>query len=345
MRKRLKILVLMHEELVPPADLSGLTDRQIADFRTELDVIKGLTELGHEVLQLGVGSDLGPIRRAFAELQPDIAFNLLVDFHDVAIYDQHVVSYLELLRKRYTGCNPRGLMLARDKGLSKELLAYHRISVPRCAVFPVGKKARKPAKLPYPLVVKSLNEEASLGISQASLVTSDEKLKERVEFMHESFQVDVIAEEYVEGRELYVGVVGNQRLHTFPIWELSLDHLPENAPRIATRKVKWDVEYQKKYAIESARAENLPDGCAEHITRMCARIYRVLKLTGYARMDLRLAPTGKVYALEANPNPDLREHEDLALSAQAEGVSYPELLQRIVNLGINYRAAWDTASD
>ncbi len=345
MKKRLKILVLMHEELVPPEDMKGLSAQQIAEFQTELDVIKGLESLGHEVLKLGVGSDLGPIRRAFAEHEPDIAFNLLVAFHDVAIYDQHVVSYLELLRKRYTGCNPRGLMLARDKGLSKELLAYHRIRVPRFAVFPVGKKGRKPAKLPYPLVVKSLNEEASLGISQASLVTSDEKLKERVEFMHETFEVDVIAEEYVEGRELYVGVVGNQRLHTFPIWELKLDSLPENAPRIATRKVKWDVEYQKKYAIESARAENLPDGCAEHIARMCSRMYRVLKLTGYARMDLRLTPDGKVYALEANPNPDVRELEDLALSAQAEGVSYAELLQRIVNLGLNYRAAWDTASD
>lgn len=345
MRKRLKVLVLMHEELVPPSDLTGLTEAKIAELQSELDVIKGLEELGHEVLKLGVGSDLGPIRRAFAELEPDIAFNLLVAFHDVAIYDQHVVSYLELLRKRYTGCNPRGLMLARDKGLSKELLAYHRIRVPRFAVFPVGKKARKPAKLPYPLVVKSLNEEASLGISQASLVTSDEKLKERVEFMHQTFEVDVIAEEYVEGRELYVGVVGNQRLHTFPIWELSLDNLPENAPRIATSKVKWDIAYQKKYAITSQRADNLPDGAAEHIARMCARMYRVLKLTGYARMDLRLTPDGKVYVLEANPNPDLREHEDLALSALAEGVSYPELLQRIVNLGVNYRAAWDTASD
>jgi len=345
MRRKLKVLVLMHEDLVPPAEVKGLSDKELADFRTEYDVIQTLEELGHEVHKLGVGSDLGPVRRAFAELEPDIAFNLLVHFHGIAVYDQHVVSYLELLRKRYTGCSPRGLMLARDKALSKELLAFHRIRVPRHAVFPFGRKPRRPRKLVFPLVVKSLYEEASLGISQASLVTSDEKLLERVQFMHDTFGVDVIAEEYVEGRELYVGVVGNRRLHAFPVWELILDNLPDNAPRIATRKVKWDVEYQKKYAIESARAENLPDGCAEHIARMCSRMYRVLKLTGYARMDLRLTPDGKVYALEANPNPDVRELEDLALSAQAEGVSYPELLQRIVNLGINYRAAWDTAYD
>ena len=236
-------------------------------------------------------------------------------------------------------------MLARDKALSKELLAFHRIRVPRFTVFPMDRKVRKPAKLPYPLVVKSLNEEASLGISQASLVTSDEKLKERVEFMHETFGVDVIAEEYVEGRELYMGVVGNQRLHTFPLWELILDQLPEHAPRIATAKVKWDLDYQKKYKIDTERAKDLPDRAWKSRSRkICARIYRVLKLTGYARIDLRVAANGNVYALEANPNPDLQAKEDLAMSALADGVSYPELIQRIVNLGINYRVEWDAIS-
>jgi D-alanine-D-alanine ligase len=342
MRKKLKVLVLMHDDLVPPDDITGLSDKQLADFRTEWDVIKGLEELGHEVHRLGVGSDLGPIRRAFAELEPDMAFNLLVHFHGVAVYDQHVVSYLELLRKRYTGCNPTGLLLARDKAISKQLLAFHRIRVPRFAVFPFGRKSKKPRKLGYPLVVKSLYEEASLGISQASLVTNDEKLVERVAFMHDTFGVDVIAEEYIEGRELYVGVVGNRRLHAFPVWEMMLDQLPDKAPRIATRKVKWDLAYQKKYHIDTAAAE-LPPGTAEHINKLCTNIYRVLKMSGYARIDLRLAPDGKVYVLEANPNPDLQRAEDFAQSALAEGVEYPVLIQRIVNLGMSYQVEWDTA--
>lgn len=342
MKKRLRVLVLMHEDLVPPADISGLSEKQLADFRTEYDVITGLEELGHEVHRLGVGSDLGPIRRAFAELEPDIAFNLLVHFHGVAVYDQHVVSYLELLRKRYTGCNPSGLLLARDKAISKQLLAFHRIPVPRFGVFPLGRKAGRPRKLRYPLVVKSLYEEASLGISQASLVSSDEKLEERVAFMHETFGVDVIAEEYIEGRELYVGVVGNRRLHAFPVWEMMLDQLPENAPRIATRKVKWDLAYQKKYHIDTAAAA-LPSGTAERINKLCTSIYRVLKMSGYARIDLRLAADGKVYVLEANPNPDLQRAEDFAQSAKAEGVEYPVLIQRIVNLGLSYQVEWDTA--
>lgn len=342
MRKKLKVLVLMHEDLVPPADISGLSEKQLADFRTEYDVIQGLEELGHEVHRLGVGSDLGPIRRAFAELQPDIAFNLLVHFHGVAVYDQHVVSYLELLRKRYTGCNPTGLLLARDKAISKQLLAFHRIRVPRFAVFPLGRKARRPRKLSYPLVVKSLYEEASLGISQASLVTSDEKLEERVAFMHETFGVDVIAEEYIDGRELYVGVVGNRRLHAFPVWEMMMDQLPDKAPRIATRKVKWDLAYQRKYHIDTAAAE-LPPGMSEQILKISTNIYRVLKMSGYARIDFRLAPDGKVYVLEANPNPDLQRAEDFAQSAKAGGVEYPVLIQRIVNLGLSYQVEWDTA--
>jgi D-alanine-D-alanine ligase len=345
MRKKRRVLVLMHEELVPPDSLRGQSRKDIDEYRTELDVIEGLEELGHEVIKLGVGSDLGPIRQAFVDQQPDIAFNLLVDFDGVAIYDQHVVGYLELLKKRYTGCNPRGMMLARDKGLAKELLAYHRIRIPRFVVFPVGKSVRKPVKLPYPLVVKSLSEEASLGIAQASLVTSDEKLKERVEFMHETYDTNVIAEEYVEGRELYVGVVGNERLHTFPIWELNLDQLPEGAPRIATAKIKWDEKYQKKHKINSHRAEDLSNALADQIARTCTRVYRILRLTGYARMDLRLAPDGTFYVIEANPNPAVQADEDLALSAKAEGIEYPELLQRIVNLGLNYRAAWDTESE
>ncbi len=340
--KKLRVLVLMHEDLVPPATLEGYSEKESAEWRTEFDVINGLKELGHDVYMLGVGSDLSPIKNSFAETKPHVAFNLLVHFHGVAVYDQHVVSYMELLRKPYTGCNPRGLMLSRDKALSKKLLAFHRIRSPRFAVFPYGRAAR-PIKLQYPLVVKSLNEEASLGISQASLVTSDEKLKERVAFMHETFGVDVIAEEFIDGRELYVGVFGNQRLRTLPIWELSFADMPETAPHIATAKLKWDLEYQKKYKIETHRAEGLPENVEQQIHHLCKRIYRTLGLSGYARVDLRLAPDGKVYVLEANPNPDLQREEDFALSAKAVGIEYPEALQRILTLGMSYQVEWKKA--
>jgi D-alanine-D-alanine ligase len=337
--RKLRTLVLMHEDLVPPESLDGYSEKEIAEWATEYDVVSGLKQLGHEVHVQGVGSDLGAIRNAFAATEAHIAFNLLVHFHGVAVYDQHVVSYMELLKKPYTGCNPRGLMLARDKALSKELLASHRVRVPKFHVFPLGRKARRPRKLEFPLLVKSRSEEASLGISQTSVVTNDQKLSERIDFMHETFAVDVIAEEYIDGRELYVGVLGNQRLQTLPVWELPLDQLPENAPRIATAKVKWDLDYQQKYEIATHRAD-IPAELEQQIAKLAKRIYRVLGLSGYARIDLRLAADGRVYVLEANPNPDLKANEDFAESANAAGIAYPELLQRILNLGMGYPAEW-----
>ncbi len=338
--KKLRILVLVHDDLVPPASKEGHSDREIANWATEYDVVQGLKELGHDVRIVGVRSDLGVIRAAFEEYQPHVAFNLLVAFHDVAVYDMHVVSYLELLKKPYTGCNPRGLMLARDKGLSKQVLAAHRIRSPKFRVFPQGRRPRKPFPLQYPVVVKSVNEEASLGISHASLVTSDDKLIERVTFMHESFGVDVIAEQYVEGRELYIGVLGHERLQTLPIWELPFDQLPEGTPHIATAKLKWDVGYQKKYNIDTRRAEGLTAEQEAEIAHLAKRIYHALRLTGYGRIDLRMTPEGRIYVLEANPNPDLKRTEDFAASASAGGVEYPALLQRILTLGLSYRVEW-----
>ena len=197
------------------------------------------------------------------EWKPHIAFNLLEGFDDITIFDQNVVSHLELLKLSYTGCNPRGLLLARDKSLSKKLLAYHRIPVPEFEVFRIGRPIRRPKRLPFPLIVKSLTQEASIGISQASVVDSDEKLKERVAFIHDSIGTAAIVEQYIEGRELYVGILGNQTLQALPVWELFFTNMPEGAKRIATDRVKWSVKYQKKYGIDSGPARDLPEAKAE----------------------------------------------------------------------------------
>lgn len=338
--RKLRVLVLMHEALVPPASIEGISDEEMADWKTEYDVCAGLHNLGHEVKPLGVSSDLGVIRSAIEDWKPHITFNLLEEFHGVAVYDHHVVSYLELMRKAYTGCNPRGLMLAHDKPLSKKILSFHRISVPTFAVFAKGRKIRRPKRLEFPLLVKSAIEEASLGISQASIVSNDEKLRERVEFIHNHIGTDALVEQYIEGRELYVGVIGNHRLQVFPIWEMLFRNMPENVAHIATAKVKWDSAYQKKMGIDTAAAEDIPEATVGKIQRLCKRIYHVLGLTGYARMDLRLTAEGEVYVLEANPNPNLAYGEDFAESAERDGISYEDLLQRILNLGLRFGAEW-----
>jgi D-alanine-D-alanine ligase len=334
--KKLRILALMHEYLVPPEDVSG-HDVTTADWKMEHDVTVTLANLGHEVRKLGVGDDLGVIRKAMDDWKPHIAFNLLEDFGGINTFDQNVVSYLELLRLPYTGCNPRGLLLARDKSLAKKLLHFHRIPVADFTVFTIGRATRRPKRLAFPLIVKSLTKEASTGISQASVVENDEKLAERVRFIHESIGTDAIVERYIDGRELYVGLLGNERLEVLPVWELLFTKWPDEAWRIATDRVKWSRSYQKKRGIKTTEAK-LPEGLAERIQHLCKRVYRTLGMSGYARMDLRLDAEGAVYVLEANPNPQLAFGEDFAESAERGGVDYGELLQRIVNYGLRWRA-------
>jgi D-alanine-D-alanine ligase len=338
--KPLRVLVLMHESLVPPASLKGYSDKQIEEFRTEYDVTANLEKAGHTVRALGLGDNLGDLRAAITDWKPDIAFNLLEEFQGIVTYDQYVVAFLELMKQPYTGCNPRGMMISRDKALSKQILAYHRIPTPGFAVFRRGQRYRVPRKMKFPLFVKSVTEDASLGISQASIVPDADRLKERVQFIHEQTNSDALVEEYVEGRELYVGVIGNERLSTLPVWEMDFGTLPDVMAGIATRKVKWDKRYQAKHGIRTGAAQDLPEGCGAYLDKLSKRIFRALNLSGYARMDFRMRPDGSVFVLEANANPNISHQEDFADSAHAAGVSYPALLEQIIRLGCNYQAAW-----
>jgi len=336
--KRLRILVLMHEDLVPPDPLNG-QDVAGAEWKTEYDVVFTLRKLGHDVKPLGVKSDLGVLRSAVEDWKPHIAFNLLEEFDGVAVYDQNVVSYLELLHMPYTGCNPRGLMLARDKVLSKKLFSFHRIPFPDFMVVPQGRTVKRPAWLSFPLIVKSVTEEASHGISQASIVQDDDKLKERVEFIHTNVGTGALVERYIEGREFYVGVMGNGHVHVLPVWELIMDRLPDDARRIATERVKWSRAYQDKYGIRSGEAKNLPEGKAEKIQHLAKRVYRALGLSGYARIDMRMDAAGGVYVLEANPNPQIAHDEDFSDSAEKDGYPYTDLLQELLNIGLRWQPA------
>jgi len=334
---KLRVLSLVHRHLIPPAAVEEGTDITAAPWRTEYDVVSTLTAMGHEVHVLGVHDDLSEIRRLVTEWKPHIAFNLLEGFDDITIFDQNVVSHLELLKLPYTGCNPRGLLLARDKSLSKKLLAYHRIEVPEFEVFRIGRPIRRAKRLQFPLIVKSLTQEASIGISQASVVESDEKLKERVAFIHESIGTAAIVEQYIEGREIYVGILGNQALQALPVWELYFTNMPDGAKRIATDRVKWSVKYQKKYGIDSGPAKDIPDEDLAEIQHVCKRAYRALELSGYARIDLRLDAAGNAWVIEANPNPQIAKGEDFAASAEKIGLAYETVLQRIINLGLRWQ--------
>ncbi|MEK6323767.1 MAG: ATP-grasp domain-containing protein [Acidobacteriota bacterium] len=334
-KRKLRVIALVREDLIPPDTLDGVENKEKEAWRTEYDVVSTLRGMGHEVRPVGVRSDLGVIRESVEDYKPHVAFNLLEEFDGYPLFDQHVVSYLELKKQKYTGCNPRGLTLTHDKALANKILTYHRIHVPRFAVFPVNRNVRRPNRLKFPLFVKSVSDEGSVGIAQASIVRDDDKLKERVNFIHRQNETPAIAEEYIEGREIYVGVIGNQRLQAYTPWELLMPNLPEGAPNIATGKVKWDVEYQKKVGLVTQPAV-IEEQAKKEFERLSKRVYRILSLSGYARIDYRLTQGGRIYLIEVNPNPQIAHQEDFADSAEHCGVTYEALLQKILTLGMSY---------
>ncbi|MGX4803225.1 D-alanine--D-alanine ligase family protein [Bradyrhizobium guangdongense] len=333
--RRLRILVLMHPDFVPPDSLDGYTERQINELKTEYDVVSTLRAVGHDVRPLGVQEEIKPLRDEIEAFRPHVVFTLLEEFHNQVVYDQHIASFLELMQIPYTGCNPRGLVLARGKDLSKTLVHHRRIAVPAFAVFPMRRKVKRPARLSLPLIVKSLNEDGSRGISQASIVDTDEKLAERVAFIHERIETAAIAEQFIEGRELYVGVLGNNRLRALPVWELKFGNMGGHGTRrIATEKAKHDPTYQERVGIVDGPADDLAPEASARIQRTAKRIYRTLGLDGYARIDFRLSSEGTPYFIEANPNPEIAKSQEFATAARHDGLEYPDLLQRILALGI-----------
>jgi D-alanine-D-alanine ligase len=327
--------VLVHPDLVPPDSTKGFSEQQINEWKTEYDVVRTLRRAGHEVRPLGVHDELKPIRDELESFKPNVVLTLLEQFRGEAIYDQNVASFLELMHVPYTGCNPRGLMLARGKDLSKTLVHYHRIPVPAFAVFPMRRKVRRPARLPLPLIVKSLSEDGSYGIAQASVVDTDAKLAERVGFIHERIGTPAIAEQYIDGREIYVGVLGNDRLRVLPVWELEFGNMAQGDWPIATEKVKHDPDYQERRGILHGPAKDLSPEVVARIQRSAKRIYRTLELDGYARIDFRLAADGTPYFLEANPNPEIAESQEFAAAARHDGIKYRDLLHRILALGMS----------
>jgi len=338
--KKLRILLMVHETLVPPPDLNGQTEEEIDVWRTEYNVMSTLANLGHDVRVIGIGDRLTELRETVQEWRPHVVFNLLDEFSGIVSYDHYVVAYLELMRQPYTGCNPRGMMLSRDKVLTKQVLAWHRIATPAFRLFPYGKRFQEPRGLKFPLFVKSATEDASLGISQASIVEDMNSLRERVEFIHEHVQTDALVEEYIDGRELYVGVLGNTRLTTLPVWEVDFGTLTDVQAGIATRKVKWDRNYQAKHGISTGTAKSLTPEQNQKLMSASKRIFRALHMSGFARMDFRMREDGTIFLLEANANPDLSYGEDFAESAASAGMSYPRLIMRIVNLGLSYMPEW-----
>lgn len=326
----MKVLVLFDTAGTPPENQDFSAEMKTEEWKTERHVIRALKNLGHEVFHAGIYESVAPLARAIETCKPDVVFNLVEHFRGDRSRDRDVAGYLELIGIPYTGTDSAGMLLCRDKGLCKTILSYHRIRNPKFEIFEAGHRVKRPTRLSFPLFVKPLSEDASQGISRASFVGNDAAFAERIKFIHESTGQTALAEEYIGGRELYVSILGKRKLNVFPIREMTFGKAPDDEPKIATYKAKWDPEYRKRWGITNRFASGIPEETRKKIERICKKVYRLLRIGGWGRIDLRLTPQNEIVVIEANPNPFLAADEDFAESAKKAGISYDALIEKVL---------------
>jgi len=305
---------------------------------TENDVYQALLECGYEVHRLSLFDDVRPLLDAVRDINPDVIFNLCDTFKNVTHWDKNILATMELLGVPCTGASSSALFLCNDKGLCKKILRFHRVRVPRFHAFYRGHKVWLPKTLKLPCIIKPLTEEASRGISQASIVDDEAGFLARVKMIHERMNLDAIAEEYIDGRELYVSIIGDRALRILPAREMTFGQMDEDEPRIATYKAKWDDTYRKRWGIKNHFAKTLEPELQAHIDDVCKRAYRALNLRSYARFDLRVTASGQVYVVEPNVNPCIAKDDELAQSALKAGIAYTTLIRKVVNQALRRKA-------
>jgi len=299
---------------------------------TEADVMESLLRLGHSVETLAVFDNVTHIIEKLKSCQPDVVFNLSESFHHNRAHEPNIPALLELMKVRYTGSGPDALMLCKDKAIAKKVLAYHHVRVPNFVVSHCLSPLRRLKRFKFPAFVKPRNEESSDGISKASFARDEGEAIERAQFIHQKFNCDALIEEYIEGRELYVSVLGTRRLTVFPPREVFFDNMPTDAPRFATYHAKWNDAYRKKWGITNAAARELSAEVETDLRKIARNVYGWLKIRGCGRLDVRLTPEGELFVIEANPNPSLSQDEDFAQSAASAGMNYDTLITAILSL-------------
>jgi D-alanine-D-alanine ligase len=332
----LKVVVLYDrweepEDAAASAEKAPLT-RTLDKKEVEDEVAETLGKLGHDAtLHLLDGSVKS--LNAVAKIECDLIFNLAESFAGNDTADYCIAAYLELLSKKYTGCGSRGLLYCQDKGVAKKILEFHGIHTP---VFARSYRGRLDFShdLEFPVIVKPAREDGSIGIEFNAVVSSIRELMERIDWLHANFDSPVLIEEYVEGREMYVGVIGNEHPEALPVIELDLSRLPEGTPRIAGAEVKWGKGTRAYRDTKSAVAEGLPEETTAALQQTAVAVYQALELRDYGRIDMRLRPDGRVAVIEANPNPWLASKAEFAMAARKSGRNYTQLIEEIVDLAL-----------
>lgn len=336
--KNLKIILLFDLSIELPQD-EYKHYWNTPDWKAERDVRNALQNLGHEVIPYGIFNDIESFIKLVKNEKPDLVFNMSEAFSGHRLLEPHITSLMQMVGVPFTGTGPMSLQLCKDKGLTKVILNYHKISTPQFSVVKKGKVITKEAKkelknFTYPAFVKPLQLESSEGISQSSYVENEKQALERVEFIHQKYDTDAIVEEFIHGREVYVSLLGNDKVIAFPPRELFFKKISEDEPKFATYNSKWNQSYRKKWGIDSGWANDLSMSMQKKIYRTCKQIYKVLGMQGFGRIDLRIRGE-EIFFIEANPNPSIAKKEDYALSAHKAGVDYEQLIAKIVALSLS----------
>jgi D-alanine-D-alanine ligase len=339
---KLKIIVLYDRVLVDESEEQAASADKAPVVRTldkkevEEEVAEALTKLGHEPMMHELDGTTKSLI-ALARIDCDLVFNLCESFADDDTADFKIAAFLELIGKKYTGSGTHGLMLAQDKAIAKKIFAFHGVHTP---VFAKSFRGRLDFShdLQFPVIVKPAREDGSIGIEFSAVVSSIRELMERMDWLHANFDSPVLIEEYVEGRELYVGIIGNDKAEALPVVELDLSKLPDGTPRIASAEVKWGKGTNAYRDTKSAIATDLPEESVSTLQQTAIAAFQALELRDYGRVDMRLQSDGRVHVIEVNPNPWLSSKAEFAMAAKKSGRSYPQLVEEIVELAMARRA-------
>jgi D-alanine-D-alanine ligase len=324
-----RVLVDEDEEQASISDKSPVV-RTLDKKEVEEEVAEALVKLGHEPVLYELDGTLKSLL-GLAKADCDLVFNLAESFADDDTADFKIAAFLELLGKKYTGTGTHGLMLAQDKAVAKKIFAFHGIHTPTFAKCYRGRLDFS-HDLSFPVIVKPAREDGSIGIEFSAVVNSIRELMERMDWLHANFDSPVLIEEYIDGREMYVGVIGNDNPAALPVIELDLSKLPDGTPKIAAAEVKWGKGTKAYRDTKSAVATDLPDETAAVLQQTAVAAFQALELRDYGRVDMRLQADGTVHVIEVNPNPWLSSRAEFAMAARKSGRTYPQLVEEIVEL-------------
>jgi D-alanine-D-alanine ligase len=295
------------------------------------DVAAALEKVGHQVVLQSLGEDVPELAHQLREAAPDIVFNLTESFAGKSALDSSVASLLNLLGLRYTGSSDAGLLLAGDKVLAKKVLVFHEIRTPNFATLDHG-ALESSNELAFPLIVKPPQQDASIGITTHSVVHDLNELLQRIDAVHREYRSPVLVEQYIEGREFYVGVLGNEQAVALPIAELDMSDYPDGVPRVASWAAKWEEAHEEYQASRPTFPEDLAPDLISRMQQVALNAFDALRLCDYARVDLRVTPLEEIFVIEVNPNCYLRRGETFAEAARRAGLEYDELVNRVLEL-------------